>query len=107
MTRDGFNHDFGLRDQIRKRAVSIAGNLAEGDERGTNKDSVRFFYMAKGSLAELRTHVQIASEIGRVQKSAFDSIEMECEQLGKMIGSLIRVRRRTYNPLPRTPNLHN
>ncbi len=52
--------DFGLRDQMRRSAVSIASNLAEGDERGTDKESVRFFHIAKGSLAELRTQIQIA-----------------------------------------------
>jgi four helix bundle protein len=47
--------DFSLRDQIRRSAVSIASNIAEGDERDTDKESVRFFFIAKGSLAELRT----------------------------------------------------
>jgi four helix bundle protein len=47
--------DFGFRDQIRRSAVSIPSNIAEGDERGTDKESIRFFYIAKGSLAELRT----------------------------------------------------
>ena len=55
-----FNRDFGLRDQVRRSAVSIASNLAEGDERDTDKESVRFFYIAKGSLAELRTQIEIA-----------------------------------------------
>ena len=56
--------DFGLRDQLRRSVVSIASNLAEGDERETDREAVRFFYIAKGSLAELRTQLQIAYEIG-------------------------------------------
>lgn len=47
--------DLGLRDQLRRSAVSVASNLAEGDERGTDKESVRYFFIAKGSVAELRT----------------------------------------------------
>jgi four helix bundle protein len=42
-----FKSDFGLRGQIRRAAVSISSNLAEGDERGSNKEAVRFFYIAK------------------------------------------------------------
>ena len=61
--------DFGLRDQIRRSAVSIASNLAEGDERDTDKESVRFFFIAKGSLAELRTQAQIAYEVGYLEKN--------------------------------------
>ena len=61
--------DFGLRDQIRRSAVSVASNLAEGDERGTDKEAIRYFYIAKGSLAELRTQVQIACEAGHLKKS--------------------------------------
>lgn len=67
--------DFGLRDQIRRSAVSIASNLSEGDERATDKESVRFFYIAKGSLAELRTQIQIAYEIGHLEKQSYESIE--------------------------------
>ena len=55
-----FKHDFGLRDQVRRAAVSIASNIAEGDERDTNKEAIRFFYISKGSLAELRTQMEIA-----------------------------------------------
>lgn len=84
--------DFGLRDQIRRGAVSVASNLAEGDERSTNRDSVRFFYMAKGSVAEVRTQIPIACETGYLRKPEYDSLEAEYEQLAKMIGSLIRAR---------------
>jgi four helix bundle protein len=86
------SRDYGLRDQIRRSAVSVASNLAEGDERDTDKESVRFFYIAKGSLAELRTQLQIAFETERLDKAFYETVEADCETLGKMIGSLIQVR---------------
>ena len=89
------NRDFGLRDQARRSAVSIASNLAEGDERDTDKEAVRFFYIAKGSLAELRTQIGIAYEIGYLEKQFYESIETECMTLGKMIGALIKKRKAT------------
>ena len=89
-----FGRDFGLRDQVRRSIVSVASNLAEGDERDTDKESVRFFFIAKGSLAELRTQLQIAHEIGYLEKQVYESIEAKCEKLGKMIGGLIRARQR-------------
>jgi four helix bundle protein len=91
-------HDFGLRDQIRRSAVSIASNLAEGDERDTDKEAIRFFYIAKGSVAELRTQIQIAGESGQLEKTLYGGLDSECEQLGKMIGSLIRARKRSSRP---------
>jgi four helix bundle protein len=87
------SRDFSLRDQIRRSAVSIASNLAEGDERDTDKESVRFFYITKGSLAELRTQIGIAYEIGYLKKPFYESIEAECIILGKMIGALIKKRK--------------
>jgi four helix bundle protein len=87
------SRDYALRDQIRRSAVSVASNLAEGDERDTDKESVRFFYIAKGSLAELRTQLQIAFETGRLDKAFYETVEADCETLGKMIGSLIQSRR--------------
>jgi four helix bundle protein len=49
VTGDGaFLKDFGLRDQIRRAGVSIASNIAEGDELNTNKQAVHFFFIAKG-----------------------------------------------------------
>jgi four helix bundle protein len=90
--------DFGLRDQIRRSAVSVASNLAEGDERGTDREAVRFFYMAKGSVAELRTQLQIACETGSVKKPLYDSLEVDYSQFAKMIGGLIRVRSQASRP---------
>lgn len=87
-----FSRDFGLRDQIRRAAVSAPSNIAEGDERDTNKDAVRFLYIAKGSLAEVITQTIIAHEIGYLNETERNYIEQECESLGKMLGSLIKAR---------------
>ena len=55
--------DFGLRDQMRRSAVSVPSNIAEGEESGRTKKSINCFYISKGSLAELLTQVIIAHEI--------------------------------------------
>jgi len=88
-----FSKDFGLRDQLKRSAVSIVSNIAEGDERGTNKESVRFFFIAKGSLAEIRTQIQIAYEIGYFDKTIYKELDTEYEKLGCMIGQIIKVRK--------------
>ena len=92
IAKQGIIARYGLRDQLRRSVVSVASNLAEGDERNTDRDSVRFFYIAKGSLAELRTQIEIAHEIGYLEKNIFDKLEADCEEIGKMIGRLIKVR---------------
>ena len=86
--------DFGLRDQIRRSAVSIPSNIAEGDERETDKESIRFFYIAKGSLAELRTQIQIAYEIGYVDEKLFNNLDDRYARLASMIGAMIKARKR-------------
>jgi four helix bundle protein len=93
ITDDGMiRNDFGLRDQIRRSGVSIASNIAEGDERSTNKDSIRFLYMAKGSLAELLTQMQIAHEVGYLTEIQFEDVETKCYEIGRMLGRLINAR---------------
>jgi len=94
-----FAQDFGLRDQMRRAAVSICCNIAEGDERNSNRDSIRFFHIAKGSLAELITQLEIADEIGYLDSDIMKSLLKECEEIGKMLGSLIKARsEKTHNP---------
>ena len=99
------SRDFSLRDQIQRSAVSIASNLAEGEERNTNKESVYFFYIAKGSLTELRTQLQISMETGLIEKTEHERLEDECIILSKMIGSLIPIRSHATHLAPRTSNL--
>ncbi|HYE81021.1 MAG TPA: four helix bundle protein [Clostridia bacterium] len=86
------NRDYDLRSQIRRAAISIPSNIAEGDERGTDKESVRFFYIAKGSLAEIITQFEIAKEIGYIDEIQLNGIESKCSRIGRMLGSLIKSR---------------
>ncbi len=90
--------DYSLRDQIRRSVVSIPSNIAEGDERDTDRDSIRFFFMAKGSLAELRTQVEIAFNIGYLSEEDYQKIEQDCEELAKMLGRLIQARQKSLQP---------
>ena len=90
--KEPFSHDFGFKDQIRRAAVSIPSNIAEGDERSSNKDAVRFLYIAKGSLAELQTQIEIAHEIEYIDEQCMKELIGKCKDLGKMLGSLIKAR---------------
>jgi len=70
----------------------VPSNIAEGDERGSNKDAIRFFYISKGSLAEIQTQLEIACEIGYVDENRTKKLLDECQMIGKMLGSLIKAR---------------
>lgn len=95
MTQDDtFAKDFSLRDQIRRAAVSIPSNIAEGDELDTDKQAIRHFYIAKGSCAEVLTQSIIAHEIGYLDSSMFKRIEKECHDLARMLYRLIQARSR-------------
>ena len=89
-----FKKDFGFKDQIQRAAISIPSNIAEGDESGTDKLSVRYFYIAKGSIAELTTQLIIANEIGYIDSETTDLLINECDKLSSMLNKLIQARGR-------------
>lgn len=82
--------DFGLKDQMTRAAVSIASNIAEGAERDTKPEFIRYLHIAKGSAAELRTQVYIASNIQVITKKAQVEITAELKELSQMIHGLIK-----------------
>ena len=87
-----FFKDFGLRDQIRRAAVSVPSNIAEGDELDSDKQSVRHFYIAKGSSAEVLTQAIISYEIDYITKETYNHIEQECKGISSMLMKLIKAR---------------
>jgi four helix bundle protein len=84
--------DFNLRDQMRRAAVSAPSNIAEGDEYGSNKQSVKFLHIAKGSSAELLTQAIIAREIGYIENDSFLHITTETKAISSMLTRLIQSR---------------
>jgi four helix bundle protein len=93
LTESGkIKNDFGLKDQMRRASVSIPSNVAEGDGLDTDKQSVRHFFIARGSVSELRTQLIIACEIGYLAKELYEELENDCAQISAMITSLIKHR---------------
>ena len=86
------SRDFGLRDQMRRAAVSVSSNIAEGDERDTDKDAIRFLFIAKGSVAELRSQLDLAVRIGSLDAETSSALEAQAEEVAKMLRGLITAR---------------
>jgi len=80
--------DFGLKDQLTRSAVSIPSNIAEGAERNSKQEYIRFIHIAKGSAAELRTQLYIASEIGLLDKAITSKLVKELKQISAMLQSI-------------------
>jgi four helix bundle protein len=80
---------YGLTSQIRRAAVSIPANMAEGYGRDQTGSFVQFLRIAQGSTRELETHLILAGRIGLLRADAQDSLLGECETVGKMLRSLI------------------
>jgi four helix bundle protein len=83
-----FAKDFGLRDQIRRAAVSIMSNIAEGFERGRPTEFKQFLSIAKGSCAELRAQLYIALDAGYLDKPTFTQLFTLAEETGRIVGGL-------------------
>ena len=88
--------DYGLRDQMQRAAVSIPSNIAEGYERNTNKDFIRFLYISKGSCSELRTQIYLAMEIGLIDKTAGNQLLESTRKISAMLYKLIKVRNEKF-----------
>jgi len=80
--------DFGFRDQITRSGLSIPSNIAEGVERSTEKETVRFLNIAQGSCAELKTQIYIGMKIDYIDRNTGKKWITELEEIHKMIGGL-------------------
>ncbi len=89
----GASKAFFLRDQMQRAALSIPSNIAEGSERDSKLDFMRFLRIAKGSAAELRTQCYIAAKLEVLQKSQAAKFTEECKEIAAMLQGLIKALR--------------
>ena len=81
--------DFGFRDQVTRSGLSIPSNIAEGSERNSKKDFIRFLQYAKGSCGELRTQIYIGIEIGYIEQNRGTLWLNETRELSAMLVGFI------------------
>ncbi len=87
-----FQKDYRIKNQITAAAVSIASNIAEGEESGSNPQSIRYFNIAKGSCAELITQLIILQEINHIPSNVGKILVNRTEQISRMLFKLIQIR---------------
>jgi len=82
--------DYGFKDQICRASVSIPSNIAEGLERHSEKETVHFLHIAKGSCAEVRTQLLIAVKISYISELDFEELKKDAESISRMLHGLIK-----------------
>ncbi|NLY00513.1 MAG: four helix bundle protein [Rhodopirellula sp.] len=88
---------YGLSSQIRRCAVSIPSNIAEGFGRHSTVDYIRFLTIANGSLYELQTQVEIALNLGYMESKIYDTLHEQTREIERMMSSLIQsLKRRNH-----------
>lgn len=89
---------YGLRSQMRRAAVSVPSNIAEGQARFSQKEFLRFLRTARGSLSELETQVILSFELGHFVEDVSESLLEECAEIGRMLNGLYNsIQLRTAN----------
>ena len=86
---------FGLTSQIRRAAVSVPSNIAEGSERYNTKEYMQFLYISIGSIAEIKTQIIIACELGYAEELKTQNLITEVSSIDRMLKALINSLRKS------------
>ena len=81
--------DYSLRDQMRRASLSVMSNIAEGFDRGGDKEFIQFLFLAKGSCAELRSQLIAANDIGYLNKDDYQALFSLTEETSRILQGLI------------------
>jgi four helix bundle protein len=81
---------FGLTNQMRRAAVSVGSNIAEGFSRNTAKDKSQFYSVARGSATELESQLLLARDIGYLNEEVFDMTRERLNTVGKLVTGLLK-----------------
>lgn len=95
-----FPHEeiYGLVSQIRRAAISIASNIAEGYGRSTNAELIRFLHIALGSSNEVDTQLVIAQNIGYINEEQYETMDRMNSEINAKLRALIKVRQQSPQP---------
>lgn len=85
-----FGQDYALKKQLRRAAISVLSNIAEGFERGGDKEFLQFLSMAKGSCGEVRAQLYVALDQGYISNQVFDTLSLKATDIGKLISGLMK-----------------
>jgi four helix bundle protein len=89
--------DYGFRSQIRSASVSVSSNIAEGYERDSNAELIRFLFIAKGSCGEVRSQSHLAHRVNLLDETAANELISESQRLSRRIQKFIDVRREKFS----------
>jgi len=84
------SRDFAMRDQIIRSSISVPSNIAEGMERGSSKDTIRFLHIAKGSCAELRTQLYLSVKMDILTSEQTNPLLVESRKISGQLQNLIQ-----------------
>ncbi len=84
------SENYGMTTQIRRAAVSIPSNIAEGASRRSKKEFSQFLYVAKGSLSELDTQMELAKQLNYISIKNWEAMDEHMVEVDKMLSGLIR-----------------
>ncbi len=87
-TNAAFAKDYGLKEQIRRAAVSIMANIAEGHGRKTNPEFANFLNIARGSVAEVQSHLYVAHGLSYINQNDFEELYQTLTEISRMLLSL-------------------
>jgi four helix bundle protein len=96
----GLKSDFTLVDQIKRAAISLMANIAEGFSRKGNREFVQFLFIAKASAAELQSHLYVALDQKYIDENEFKGLYEELDKVQRKISNLIKYLRSTTQKTP-------
>jgi len=91
----GKEKEFSISDQIKRSAMSIMANIAEGFARQTNKEFIQFLFIANGSAVEVNSHLYCIHDLGFIDDKTFEELEIKISVIQKMLSGFIKYLRKT------------
>ena len=86
----GHCRDYGFKDQIQRAAISVMSNIAEGFDRGTNREFVQYLIISRGSASEVKSLAHAGLDVGYLTQDAFETVMLRCNKISNLLNGFIR-----------------